>query len=201
MNSTKIKICGLTRDEDIEAVNNTMPDYIGFVFARSQRRITFRQAERLKSRLNSCIRAVGVFVNEKQDFITELTEKGIIDVIQLHGDENEDYLKRLKNITEKPIIKAVSVKDKNSITAWKETIADFLLLDNGSGGTGRRFDWSLIGNCGKPVFLAGGINEDNINDAKKINPYCIDISSGAETNRLKDAEKIKLLIQKVRERI
>ncbi len=195
----KIKICGLFRDEDIDYVNEALPDFIGFVFSpRSKRYVSPQKAAQLKSRLNPKIKAVGVFTDTDKDFILRLVKSGIIDFIQLHSDEDEAYISCLKLHTSAPVIKAVSFKDSKSAELWNHSRADYILLDNGSGGTGKSFDWNKIGAFDKPFFLAGGINESNIDIAIKINPFCIDISSGAETNGVKNKEKILNIVKKIR---
>ena len=195
----KIKICGLTRPCDVDAVNIEKPDYIGFVFAESRRKVSPRQALELRKRLDYGIIPVGVFVDEPIENILAATQNGIIEVIQLHGAENEAYIKRLKKSTQKPVIKAVSVERAGDVQKWENTSADYLLLDNKSGGTGRAFDWNLIGEPNKPCFLAGGLDTDNILSAiNQTNPFAVDISSGVETGGSKDPVKIKEFIRKVR---
>lgn len=195
---SKIKICGLKRIEDIEAANLYKPDYVGFVMAPGRRQVTEQQASHLKKSLCKDIKAVGVFVNEKRDYIAGLLEGGIIDIAQLHGEETEEDVVWLKEHTGKPVIKAVSVKSAEDIRRWRDSSADYLLLDNGAGGTGKTFDWNVIGDFNKQYFLAGGLNGSNIADALKLNPYCVDISGGVETDGYKDADKIKQVIDIVR---
>ena len=195
----KIKICGLSRECDIEAVNAAMPDFIGFVFAKSHRQVTAQQASALRKKLCPSICAVGVFRNETMEAIQSIVADGTIDIVQLHGDEDEDFISRVKTLTKKPVIKAIAVGSANDIRAWQNTCADYLLLDNRRGGSGECFDWSLIGNVKKPFFLAGGLNIANIQAAiAKTHPFAVDISSGVETDRVKDAEKIKQIVEKVR---
>ncbi len=195
----KIKICGLFRNQDIEFANIAKPDYIGFVFAeKSRRRVDFEKAYELRKNLDKNIKAVGVFVNQDKKFISELVSNKIIDVVQLHGNEDNDYISGLRKISEDvPIIKAVSVKTSEDIILSEKYISDFILLDNGNGGTGESFDWNFI-EKNKRIFLAGGINTENIAQAVKLNPYCIDVSSGAETDGLKDKNKMIQLVGAVR---
>jgi len=201
---TKIKICGLTRSCDIEAVNKYRPDYVGFVFAKSKRQITEDGAAVLKSQLDSGILAVGVFVNEHIDHIAKMANAGIIDVVQLHGDESENYVKLLKSKTKARIIRAVRVGEAVDLEIADATMADFPLLDtyhkDAYGGTGMCFDWSYLKAASRPYFLAGGIGCDNITEAKKTGAYCLDVSSGAETDGYKDADKIAFLCQKAHEK-
>lgn len=200
---SKIKICGLTRIEDIEAVNQALPDYVGFVFAKSKRHVNDNVAENLKSHLNPFIKAVGVFVNDDIEHIAHLCNLKIIDMVQLHGDENEEYINNLRKYIPNEIIKAVRVKKFNDIKMADEFLSDYLLFDayheKQYGGNGITFDWSLISKLNKPYFLAGGINSKNILEAQNLcNPYCMDVSSGVETNGLKDKEKIIKIVTKIR---
>lgn len=200
---TKIKICGLTRLEDISAVNHCMPDYIGFVFAESKRRVTPQQAYLLKKELNPQIKAIGVFTNETISVIVKLCDAGTIDLIQLHGDETEAYIQELKKNTKHPIIKAIRVQCAEQIMMAQSLPCDFLLLDTWHsgqyGGSGTTFDHTLIPNLEKPFFLAGGLHLANISKAiLGSNPHGIDISSGVETEGRKDIKKIKEIVESVR---
>ena len=194
-----IKICGLTRQCDIDAVNIALPNYVGFVFADSRLKIDTHQASEMRKRLSLNIIPVGVFVNETIENIMSIIRNGIIDVVQLHGDENEDYIKTLKSLTDKPVVKAVPVLKIGDVQQGSNTCADYILLDNKGGATGKSFDWTLIGEVNRKFFLAGGLNIENINLAiEKIKPYAVDISTGVETNKLKDKEKIINLVRKIR---
>lgn len=201
---SKLKICGLTRLCDIETVNKYRPDFIGFVFAKSKRQISIDCAALLKSKLHHDIKAVGVFVNEKSDVVAEIANANLIDIIQLHGDESEEFINLLRNKTKVPIIRAVRVAEEVDLEMADKTMADFPLLDTYHkgvyGGTGQCFDWTYLSNFSRPYFLAGGIGCDNIEEAKKTGAYCLDISSGAETDGLKDPRKIEFLCRKVREK-
>lgn len=195
----KVKICGLTRPEDIQAVNQYKPDYAGFVFAAGSRRyIAPRQAAVLKKMLSADIPAVGVFVNESRENIAELLYHDIINIAQLHGQESESDIQWLKKQTGKPVIKAVSVSNKSDIARWADSQADYLLFDNGTGGTGQAFDWTLLSGSAKPFFLAGGIDKNNLSRALSKGAYAIDLSSGVETDGLKDPAKIAEIINIVR---
>jgi phosphoribosylanthranilate isomerase len=197
-NSIKIKFCGLKREKDIELVNMHKPDFIGFVFAKSPREIDFYRAETLKKQLDSDIIAVGVFVNENISFIERLVKKNIIDFVQLHGDEDENYIKQLKNKVNDnvKIIKSIEVEKEEDTQGWGDSIVDYLLLDNGKG-TGKSFDWNLIKDVKKPFFIAGGINSENMEKLAKFKPFAIDLSSGIESDGVKDSEKIKSVISKL----
>ena len=197
---TKIKICGLTRFEDINAVNSAKPDYIGFVFAESKRQVDIETAKRLKSALNQEIKAVGVFVNQPIEEIISLANARIIDIIQLHGDEDEEYISNLREEVSLPIIKAMRIRQKSDV---KKTKSDFALFDtydkNQYGGSGVSFNWELLKGYEGEFFLAGGLQSDNIEEAiKTVKPFCVDISSGVETNGIKDQRKILEIVEKVR---
>ena len=191
----KLKFCGLTREADIRAANETRPDYIGFVFAESRRRVTDEQVARLRALLSPGIQAVGVFVNDDPTHIALLANRGVIDLIQLHGSESAAYIQRLRTMTAAPIICALRVGKQTDIKQAESNLVDFLLLDtytkDAYGGSGRIFDWSLLGEVGKPYFLAGGLNESNITRAMQTGAYALDLSSGIETDGVKDAEKMR----------
>lgn len=202
-----IKICGLMRECDIDFVNKYKPDYIGFVFStkpnRFRRQITPQQAEALKNRLDKNIKSVGVFVNEPVEFIAELCNNSTVDVVQLHGDENEEYIISLKKLINKPISKAVRVQSAEQILEAEKLSCDYLLLDaykkNIYGGTGESFNWDIIPKLKKPFFLAGGLSAENLKNAiNTVNPYCVDLSSGVETDGFKDEQKIKAVIEQIR---
>lgn len=199
----KIKICGLRTLEDISYVNVAMPDFTGFIFARgSKRKITIEQAELMKSALNKNIKSVGVFVDESPEVIISAAKLGIIDIIQMHGSETDEYIKEIKNYTKMEVIKAFKA-DENLNYNIENTNADYVLVDsfgkNSFGGTGNTFDWGLIPETNKKLFLAGGLNSENILEAiKRVKPYCVDINSGVETNGAKDKQKIIEIIQKIK---
>ena len=162
---TKVKLCGLSRESDIAAVNKLKPDLVGFVFAKkSKRYVSPEQAEHLKSLLAPGILAAGVFVNEPVEAVAELLDRGVIDVAQLHGSEDDDYIARLRALTGKPIFRAFKVKSEADFPAIESCAADLVLLDSGAG-TGKTFDWSLVRSVQRPYFLAGGLDPDNIADA------------------------------------
>lgn len=199
----KIKICGLTRLCDIEAVNEAIPDYVGFVFADSKRGITPKEAFGLKEHLNDKIQTVGVFVDETIEQIVDICLKGIIDVIQLHGHENPAYIKRLRKESGKLVIKAIRVRSREDIKAADTLPSNYLLLDaysnESSGGTGKTFDWNVIDGVKNPFFLAGGLNRDNILQAiEVVKPFGVDLSSGVETDGFKDRDKIIDIVKSVR---
>lgn len=200
---TKIKLCGLTRPCDIEAANELGPEYIGFVFAKGSRRYTdVDKAAGLRALLRPDISAVGVFVNEEPECVAALLKRGIIDVAQLHGGEDEAYIHRLRALTDAPIIKAFRVETERDVITAERSGADYILLDSGSGGTGTVFDWRLLRRMERPYFLAGGLNPDNAAQAVgALHPYAVDVSSGIETNKLKDAEKMRAFVRAVRDQV
>lgn len=197
---TKIKMCGLSRIEDIEAANAIKPDYIGFVFAEiSKRRVSAPEASKLKSKLDPDIKAVGVFLDDKLDFIASMLNLGIVDAVQLHGSENEEYIERVRQVTDKPIIKAFIIRSKEDVERAEKSTADYILLDGGKG-EGKVFDWSLLKDIKRPYFLAGGLKPDNASDAvKALKPYAVDVSTGIETDGVKDREKMTAFAGAVRE--
>ena len=194
----KIKVCGLRRLEDIGMANKYKPDYIGFVFADSRRKVSHELARELKDNLDSDIISVGVFVDADSDEVIELFESGVIDVAQLHGKESEDYIRNLKEKTggKLKIINAIEMSPELDLMEYDNSIADYLLLDSGKG-SGKTFDWSLIGDgLNKEFFLAGGIDASNIGEAiERFNPYGIDLSSSLETDGYKDENKIKEIME------
>ena len=205
----KIKICGLRRLEDIEIVNKYKPDYIGFVFAESPRKVSFEEARELSGLLSEDIVPVGVFVNEHMKLIVDLFKEGIIEIAQLHGDEDEKYIKDLKDKSieetgkEIPVINAVEIKDNtdfnDTVLEWWDSLSDYFILDSGKG-SGKTFDWSLIDKNSEffknSIFLAGGLNSENLTSAiEEFNPFAVDLSSSVETDGFKDEEKIKEIIE------
>ena len=196
---TKIKLCGLSRQQDIEAANRLKPDYIGFVFAsKSKRRVTDLQAAELKSKLDPAIKAVGVFLNDDLDMVGSLMNLGIVDMVQLHGSEDEDYILRLRDITDKPIIKAFIINSAEDVKRAEQSTADYILLDGGKG-SGKAFDWTLLKDIQRPYFLAGGLNGENAAEAvASLHPFAVDVSTGIETDGVKDIEKMTAFVAAVR---
>lgn len=195
----KVKFCGLSRICDIEGANALMPEYIGFVFAPQSRRcILPEKAAKLKSLLSPGIKAVGVFVNQQPEFAAELLNSDIIDIAQLHGNEEDNYIEQLRRLTHKPIIQAFRITGAEEVIKAQNSIADCILLDAGAG-TGTSFDWKLVQNIKRPYFLAGGLNAQNAKAALSIlKPYALDVSSGIETNGLKDTRKMAEFIHAIR---
>ncbi len=185
---TKIKLCGLSRPEDIQAANALQPACVGFVFApKSKRYVTPAQAADLKKGLDPAIRAVGVFVNAPPEEAAALANEGVIDLIQLHGGEGEAYLQALRALTPKPILQAFRVDTAADVAAAEASGADLVLLDAGEGGTGETFDWSLLAGIRRPYFLAGGLHPGNVGQAvRRLRPFGVDVSSGIETDGKKE---------------
>lgn len=201
----KIKMCGLRRPEDIIYANECIPDYIGFVFAESKRKVSAQKAQELGKQLDPSIKTVGVFVNEAAENLISTVWQSDIDIIQLHGDEDKEYIEKVKRQTEKEVWKAVRVRTAEDIKKAMELPADKLLLDSFSkdsyGGTGKVMDFDVLKQAviQKPYFIAGGLTIDNLPAIlADTEPYGIDISSGIETGGVKDRDKMKRVIQCVR---
>ena len=205
----KLKICGMRRSEDIEMANRYKPDYIGFVFADSPRKISYGQAKELSSLLSDDIVPVGVFVNEHMKLIVDLFKDGIIEMAQLHGDEDEKYIRNLKDKSieetgkQIPVINAIEIKEgadyNDELLKWRDSASDYFILDSGKG-SGKTFDWSLIDKESEffknSIFLAGGLNSENLALAiEEFNPFAVDLSSSVETDGFKDEKKIKKIIE------
>ena len=197
---TRIKLCGLTRLCDIEWANDLQPDYIGFVFARKSRRyISPMSAKALRRKLNPGISAVGVFVNEAPEAVAALLNDGVIDIAQLHGGEDGEYIDSLRKLTEGPLIQALRVKGPVDLDRARQSSADHILLDNGAGGTGTAFDWSVLKGFDRPYLLAGGLTPENVARAiEALHPFAVDVSSGIETDGVKDYRKMAAFVNAAR---
>lgn len=215
---TKIKVCGIKREKDIEFINKYLPDYIGLVFAESRRRVSAEQAKILTEKLSDCVTIVGVFVNENINNIIETAHYCNLDIIQLHGDESPLFVQNLRHALNgrkhnkdncmssgREIWKAIRVKDKESVKQIKDYNADKYLLDvyieGVYGGVGRTFDWNAAVLAKKygDIILAGGLTPQNAALAVSIaRPFAVDVSSGVETEGTKDEEKIKQFIYSIR---
>ena len=215
----KVKMCGISKVETIPAVVEAKPDYMGLVFAPSKRQVTVDQAKTLVEELhkqyatrynsgaeqstNDEIKTVGVFVNETLDNLITIAKEVNLDAVQLHGDEDEAFIKALKEKTDVEVWKAVQIRSAADAEAWIDSSADMLLFDayhkDERGGTGEVFDWSCLDEFERPFMLAGGIDSTNVARAiRTVRPYGIDISSGIETDGVKDDEKIKAFANIVR---
>ena len=211
----KIKLCGMMKPCDIEYANRVKPDLVGFIFANTRRKISAAQAKEFRKALDAEIPAVGVFVNEDISVITSLVQDGCIDMIQLHGEEDADYIRRLREVCDAPVIKAVKVQTVEQIRQAAALPVDYLLLDTYRkgvlGGTGEAFDWELLREAkaaavdtaegelfGKPYFLAGGLHAGNLREAAALGSYGLDVSSGIETEGSKDFDKMVEVVNIVR---
>lgn len=201
MSCPKIKICGLFRSLDANYVNDAVPDYAGFVFyQKSHRYVTPKQAEVLRKKIHPRILTVGVFVNYDTALIKELYESGVIDIVQLHGEEDDTIIAEIRALLpDAEIWQAFRVRSAADLEAAKNSSADRVLLDNGCG-TGACFDWSLAADFDRPLILAGGLTPDNLASAiAQFQPFAVDISSGVETEKVKDREKILAAVKSVRD--
>jgi len=198
---TKIKLCGLKRPCDIEYVNELVPEYVGFVFAKSSRRyVSESQAQLLRKQLKDGIIPVGVFVDEDMDKIVELVDKKVIQAVQLHGNENNNFIDELRRRTDVAILKAFKIKDRKDVMDANKCSADYVLLDSGEG-SGKRFDWTCIQEVRRPYFLAGGLTPENVKIAvTTFAPFAVDASSSLETEGFKDKDKMTAFVRAVRER-
>lgn len=195
---SKIKICGLMRLCDIDFVNEAKPDFCGFIlgFPKSRRCISRKTLYTLREHLHASIQPVGVFVDAPFEMILPLAADGTISAIQLHGHESEEYIHQLKEHTPVPVIQAFRVTDQKSLIPALKSPADLILLDHGAGGTGQTFDWSVLDGIARPYILAGGLNPNNLETAiSTMHPWGVDMSSGVETDGVKDQEKIWAAVQ------
>jgi len=199
---TKIKMCGMCSERDIEYSNIVLPEYVGYIFVkRSRRYITPDTAAVFTGILDKRIIPVGVFINEDIDLISKLVKNGTIMQIQLHGTENEKYIADLRECVNVPVIKAFKIKSSKEIQSAKISSADIVLLDSGEG-SGELFDHSVLTSFNRPYFLAGGLNPNNIDGIlKKLSPYAVDVSSGIETDGKKDLKKMRAFADAVRRKI
>lgn len=196
---TRIKFCGIRREEDVGYVNLVRPDYAGFVLAPGFRRtVSVQEAGRLSSLLDEGIVPVGVFVDEPLENVARLLEDGTISIAQLHGMEDEEYLSRLRDLTSGTLMKCFRVSSRGDVEAASCCSADLVMLDSGTG-TGKAFDWSLAEGLGRDFFLAGGLDPSNVGEAiKRMHPTAVDTSSGIETDGFKDYEKMEAFVKAVR---
>ena len=202
MGNTKIKICGITRICEINWLNEIEPDYAGFVFARSRRRITLEELQVFRKFLSPRIKAVGVFANAAPNLIADLLEEGLLDAAQLHGTETPEEIEMLKRRTDKPVIKAVFAKSAQNLMQAQQYPVDYLMYDRGRDGIGQSGDWDLIEQYDRkriPFFMAGGISSENLGDLiRRFHPYAVDVSGSVESQGKKDREKILEFVKSVR---
>ena len=199
MADTKIKFCGLRREEDVKFAASLGASFMGFILSdRFKRFIAPEEVGRLKAFASSA-KTVGVFVDEPMDYVVSAAKTAKLDYVQLHGSEDENYIAEIKEKTGLPVIKMIKPVSENDIIAAQQSKADLILLDSGAGGTGKKFDWSLAENLGRDYILAGGLNPGNVGDAvKRLKPYAVDVSSGVEESGRKDFEKMKAFAAEVR---
>ncbi|MCQ2079703.1 MAG: phosphoribosylanthranilate isomerase [archaeon] len=189
---TMMKFCGIRRKEDVEYVKEVKPHFVGFVFAPGRSRtISIETAVELADMIPEEIATVGVFLDQTIEEIIAVAQTGAIDYVQLHGSESERYVYMVQYYTGLPVIRAFVVRNQEDIEKAVNTNADYLMLDAGTG-SGETFDWSILGDLGRPYFLAGGLSPDNVGEAiNRLHPFAVDVSSGIETDGCKDLEKMK----------
>lgn len=199
MFGTELKICGLSRMEDVIAVNRHGADYAGFVFfKKSKRYIDPYKAGELIEFLRSDIKSVGVFMDEPLDSVISTARISGVEVIQLHGHESEEYVEYVKRTLERPVIKAFKADEEGALEKALHTTADYVLIDSGAG-TGKKFDWNTLKDFKREYFLAGGLDPDSVGEAiSLLEPFAVDVSSGVETDGIKDEKKIESFIKAVK---
>lgn len=198
---TRIKLCGLSRPCDIEYVNEAKPDFCGFIIGvpKSRRNVTPDTVRQLTRLLSPEVKPVGVFVNAPIAEIAALVQDGTLAYVQLHGQEDEAYIAALREKISVSIIQAFQVASPEDVKRAEASTADYILLDNGSGGTGKTFDWNHLKGITRPFILAGGLAPDNLAQAvSQLSPWGVDLSSGVETDGVKDREKVLAAVQAVR---
>ena len=197
---TTIKLCGLSRPEDVAAANLVGPDLVGFVvdFPRSHRSVASAHLRSLAKDVRPDVARVGVFVDQPAKTIARLWEQGAIDCAQLHGSEGEDYLETLRALVDVPIVQAFRMNTPADVRLAQRSSADLVLLDGGQGA-GRTFDWSLVRDVRRPFLLAGGLGPANVVEAiRQVRPWGVDMSTGIETDGRKDIQKMKAAVAAVR---
>ena len=200
MTDTKIKFCGLRLEEDVKLAASLDADFMGFILSeRFRRYVSPDEVSRLKQFVPSRTKTVGVFVDEPEDYVIACAKQADLDMIQLHGCEDDAYIADIKEKTGLPVIKMIKPVSIDDIITARQSMADLILLDSGAGGTGRIFDWSLAENLGRDYILAGGLTPVNVGDAvKRLKPFAVDVSSGVETDGSKDSSKMKAFAAEVR---
>jgi phosphoribosylanthranilate isomerase len=199
MFGTELKICGLSRLEDIIAVNRHGADYAGFVFwQRSKRYIDPYKAGELIELLRSDIKTVGVFMDEPLDNVIRAARISGVEMVQLHGHESEEYVEYVKRTLDRPVIKAYKASEEGALERAAASNVDYVMIDSGAG-SGKKFDWNILNGFGRKFFLAGGLDPDSVGDAVSLlDPFAVDVSSGVETDGVKDEEKIEKFIKAVK---
>ena len=196
---TKIKICGLKREEDVKLVNKYKPEYCGFIFWEpSKRYIAPEKVRDLVSLLDPAVTPVGVFLDEDIDRLVEVVRDSDVAVVQLHGKEDDEYIRQVKERTGKKVIKSFKPSSEEDVRLAEKSEADMIMFDPGVG-SGKTFNWDILSGCTREYFLAGGLDPDNAALAvQTLKPYALDVSSGVETDGIKDGNKIREFIYNAR---
>lgn len=199
MFGTELKICGLKRLEDIVAVNRHGADYAGFVFfEKSKRYVDPYKANELISLLRTDIKPVGVFMDEPLDNVVRIARITGVEMVQLHGHESEEYVEYVKRTLDRPVIKAYKASEEGALEKAANSAADYVMIDSGAG-SGKKFDWSILKDFKRDYFLAGGLDPESVGEAiRMLEPFAVDVSSGVETDGIKDEKKIAEFIKAVR---
>lgn len=199
MFGTELKICGLSRIEDIIAVNRHGADFAGFVFfEKSKRYVDPYKANELISFLRADIKPVGVFMDEPLDNVVRIARISGVELIQLHGHESEEYVEYVKRTLDRPVIKAYKASEEGALEKAAQSSADYVMIDSGAG-SGKKFDWSILKDFKRDYFLAGGLDPESVGEAiRMLEPFAVDVSSGVETDGIKDEKKIAEFIKAVR---
>ena len=191
----RVKICGINSPEDVEIVNELKPDYVSFAFYKNKRQVTYEKARKLKQILDKDIRVIGVFVDENTNVVASAANDDLLDVIEFHGNEGPGEIERIKAFTEKPIIQGFRIRSRADVELALDSHADSILMYSDSE-SGVPMDWKLLKNVTRPYFLAGGLNADNIEKAIKIcHPFAVSVTTGVETDGIKDREKMAAFIK------
>ena len=199
MFGTELKICGLSRLEDIIAVNRHGADYAGFVFCqKSKRYVDPYKANELISLLRADIKPVGVFMDEPLDNVVRIARISGVELVQLHGHESEEYVEYVKRTLDRPVIKAYKASEEGALEKAANSNADYVMIDSGAG-SGKKFDWNILKDFKRDYFLAGGLDPESVGEAiRMLEPFAVDVSSGVETDGIKDEKKIAEFIEAVR---
>lgn len=197
---TKIKFCGLRREEDVRYAAMLDADYAGFIMSRKfARYVSPEQVLDWKALLPAKTETVGVFVDEPLDYVASCAEEARLDLIQLHGNEDNGYIEAIRRRTGLPVIKMIRPESEEDVRIARESVADYILLDSGVGGTGKTFNWFYAGRLTRDYFLAGGLTPDNIGEAvRKLHSFAVDVSSGVEDDGVKDFSKMTRFAREVR---
>ena len=199
MFGTELKICGLSRLEDIVAVNRHGADYAGFVFfEKSKRYVDPYKANELIELLRADIKPVGVFMDEPIDNVVRIARLTGVELVQLHGHESDEYVEYIKRTLDRPVIKAYKASEEGALERALHTSADYVMIDSGAG-SGKKFEWSILKDFKRDYFLAGGLDPDSVGEAiSMLEPFAVDVSSGVETDGIKDEKKIESFIKAVK---